>query len=102
MNVLYSNDVLMPKQIAEHSEIRSNHISKVLRELSDTNLIVCINPESRKGRLYKLTPFGNGVCNALRNSNNENSNEKTLSFDNTEVESSYDEVLALPIIVKKL
>ena len=91
MNVLYGNDVLMPKQIAEYSDILPNHISKVLRELSDNNLIVCINPESRKGRLYKLTPFGNNVCNALRNSNNENSDEKTLSFDSTEVESSYDE-----------
>ena len=61
MNVLYGNDVLMPKQIAEYSDILPNHISKVLRELSDNNLIVCINPESRKGRLYKLTPFGNNV-----------------------------------------
>ena len=34
--------------------IRTNHISKVLRELKAHELVECINPEVRKGRLYRF------------------------------------------------
>ena len=48
-------EVLIPTQIARNSEIRPNHISKVLAELKAHELVECINPEVRKGRLYRLT-----------------------------------------------
>jgi DNA-binding IscR family transcriptional regulator len=51
-------EVLIPTQIARNSEIRSNHISKVLSELKAHELVECINPEVRKGRLYRLTSDG--------------------------------------------
>ena len=50
--------VLIPTQIARNSEIKPNHISKVLAELKAHELIECINPEVRKGRLYRLTDKG--------------------------------------------
>ena len=49
----------IPTQIAKDSEIRPNHISKVLSELKAHELVECINPEARKGRLYRLTDKGN-------------------------------------------
>lgn len=52
------NNVLMPSEIARRSDIRQNHISNTLRELKNAELVVCINEEVRKGRLYKLTPLG--------------------------------------------
>ena len=52
------DDVKIPSQIAKDSEIRQNHISKVLSELKAHELLECINPEVRKGRLYRLTPKG--------------------------------------------
>ena len=52
-------EVLIPSQIAKNSGIRTNHISKVLAELKAHELVECINPEVRKGRLYRLTPKGN-------------------------------------------
>ena len=52
------DDVKIPSQIAKDSEIRQNHISKVLAELKAHELVECINPEVRKGRLYRLTPKG--------------------------------------------
>ena len=52
------DDVKIPSQIAKDSEIRQNHISKVLSELKAHELVECINPEVRKGRLYRLTPKG--------------------------------------------
>lgn len=54
-----------PTQIAKECDIIPNHISKVLRELKEHNLAVCINPEMRKGRLYKLTPLGRTLLEEL-------------------------------------
>jgi len=51
-------EVLIPSQIAKNSGIRTNHISKVLGELKAHELVECINPEVRKGRLYRLTEKG--------------------------------------------
>ena len=51
-------EVLIPSQIAKNSGIRTNHISKVLAELKAHELVECINPEVRKGRLYRLTEKG--------------------------------------------
>ena len=51
-------EVLIPSQIAKNSGIRTNHISKVLSELKAHELVECINPEVRKGRLYRLTEKG--------------------------------------------
>ena len=44
--------VKIPSVIAKDSGIRTNHISKVLSELKAHELVECINPEVRKGRLY--------------------------------------------------
>ena len=54
-------DVKIPTAIANDSGIRTNHISKVLSELKAHELVECINPEVRKGRLYRLTDKGKKV-----------------------------------------
>lgn len=48
----------MPKDIAQDSGILQNHISTVLSQLKDKNLVECINPDIKKGRLYRLTEDG--------------------------------------------
>lgn len=58
-------DVKIPSQIAKDSEIRQNHISKVLAELKAHELVECINPEVRKGRLYRLTDKGDEIVKNL-------------------------------------
>ena len=59
-------DVKIPSQIAKDSDIRVNHISKVLSELKAHELIECINPEVRKGRLYRQTDKGEIVSKNLK------------------------------------
>ena len=54
-------DVKMPSQIAKDADIRQNHISKVLSELKAHELVECINPEVRKGRLYRHTDKGKEI-----------------------------------------
>ena len=55
------DDVKIPSQIAKDSNILQNHISAVLRQLKEHELIECINPEVRKGRLYRLTGKGEEI-----------------------------------------
>ena len=58
-------EVKIPSQIAKDSDIRVNQISKVLSELKAHELIECINPEVRKGRLYRHTDKGEEVVKNL-------------------------------------
>ena len=58
-------EVKIPTVIAKDSEIRPNHISKVLAELKAHELVECINPEVRKGRLYRLTDKGDEIVKNL-------------------------------------
>lgn len=58
-------DVKIPSAIARDSGIKTNHISKVLSELKAHELVECINPEVRKGRLYRLTETGEDVVKNL-------------------------------------
>ena len=59
-------DVKIPTVIAKDSGIRANHISKVLAELKTHELVECINPEVRKGRLYRLTDKGDELVKNLK------------------------------------
>lgn len=59
-------DVKIPTEIAEDSGILRNHISNVLRELKEKELVECINPKSRKGRLYRLTEEGSDVLDEIK------------------------------------
>ena len=59
------SEVKIPTQIAKDSGIRTNHISKVLAELKAHELVECINPEARKGRLYRHTDKGEEVAKNL-------------------------------------
>ena len=58
-------DVKIPSVIAKDSGIKTNHISKVLSELKAHELVECINPEVRKGRLYRHTDKGEVVVKNL-------------------------------------
>jgi predicted transcriptional regulator len=54
-----------PTKIAEDAGIRTNHISKVLRELKESGVAECVNESARKGRLYRLTSLGDEIVDKL-------------------------------------
>ena len=60
------DEVKIPSQIAKDSDILQNHISAVLKQLKEHELVECINPEVRKGRLYRLTDLGEEVVSELK------------------------------------
>lgn len=65
VNCLADKNVMMPTELAKSCGIRANHISKVLRELKDKGIVVCLNDDARKGRLYCLTDLGRDVKGVL-------------------------------------
>ena len=55
----------IPTDLAEDIGIRTNHISKVLRELKECGVAECINEENRKNRVYRLTSKGEDVAKLI-------------------------------------
>lgn len=58
-------EVKTPTAIARDSGIRTNHISKVLKELKEVGVAECINEDVKKGRIYRLTGLGNEIADNL-------------------------------------
>ena len=54
-----------PTQIADEVGIHRNNISNTLKELKQQNIVECINPEVRKGKLYRLTDIGEKLFNKI-------------------------------------
>ena len=60
------NEIKIPTQIARDTGIRTNHISKVLSELKNEELVECINEDAKKGRLYRLTSTGQEIADEMK------------------------------------
>jgi len=58
-------NIKIPSAIAEEIGLRTNHVSNVLKDLKDKNLVVCLNENARKGRLYKNTDLAFDVLKYL-------------------------------------
>lgn len=56
----------VPTGIAKDVDLNTNHVSKVLSELKAHGIVVCVNPEARKGRLYRLTEKGELIAEHLK------------------------------------
>ena len=61
------NKTKTPSSIARDSQIKMNHVSMVLKALKEKKLIVCLNEDSKKGRLYQMTNLGKQVTQAMKN-----------------------------------
>lgn len=59
------NSNKIPTDLAEDIGIRSNHISKVLRELKECGVAECIDESKRKNRYYRLTPKGKEIAELI-------------------------------------
>lgn len=52
------DELKMPSEIANEINIKTSQVSAALTDLKSKNLVICVNEEVRKGRLYKCTPSG--------------------------------------------
>ncbi len=54
-----------PSDIARETDLEINHVSYSLKQLTEKELVYLLNPEDRKGRLYKLTEDGRKIINEI-------------------------------------
>jgi len=59
------DETITPSEIAGKINIRLNHVSMFLKELKENNLVMCLNENTRKGRLYELTSLGKNAISKL-------------------------------------
>ena len=59
------NGVKIPSDIAKEVGVRTNHISNVLADLKRNGLVVCLNEDAHKGRLYKNTELAQSILKYL-------------------------------------
>ena len=53
---------LTPSEISEKTKLRLNHVSNFLKDLKDNKLILCLNDDDKRGRLYQITELGKKVA----------------------------------------
>jgi len=55
-----------PKQIAMAVNLYLSHVSKTLNELQDHEIVKCLTPDLKRGRIYELTTEGKELAKYLR------------------------------------
>ena len=60
-----SKKLIMPSQIEKEVDLRFTHVTRELKHLKDKELVECINPKERTGRLYRLTNKGMKLKEAM-------------------------------------
>lgn len=58
-------NVKMPSEIGREIDVRTSQVSAALSDLKKEELVICVNEEMRKGRLYKCTQMGLEVLKYL-------------------------------------
>ena len=57
--------VKIPSEIAKEQNIETSQVSAALRDLKNKDLVICVNENARKGRLYKCTELGLDIIEKL-------------------------------------
>jgi DNA-binding MarR family transcriptional regulator len=55
----------IPSEIAKHINLSNTHTSKYLKSLKEKELVICLNEEAKRGRLYQLTDKGKETLKEL-------------------------------------
>lgn len=50
-----------PKEITEELNYYISHVSAILRELVEKELVICLTPKRRKGKLFTLSEEGKKI-----------------------------------------
>ena len=59
------DELKMPSEIANDTNVKTSQVSSALADLRKKGLVVCVNEEVRKGRLYKCTDLGKEIIEKL-------------------------------------
>jgi predicted transcriptional regulator len=73
LNALYEGDK-NPTQISKTTGIRVTHTSNVLRDFKDRDIVICLNEDRRKNRVYQLTDLGREIAEFIEEQENKSKN----------------------------
>ena len=59
------DELKMPSEIANELNVKTSQVSAALSDLKKKELVICVNEEVRKGRLYKCTDSGKEIIKKL-------------------------------------
>jgi predicted transcriptional regulator len=62
---LISTSTKTPSEITEELNLRFSLVSAILADLKKENIIICLNENEKKGRIYKLTDVGLDIYDEL-------------------------------------
>ena len=54
-----------PSDIVDEEDIRPEYVSRALSNLRDKNLVNCMTPNRKKGRIYRLTQEGKSIIEEM-------------------------------------
>lgn len=54
-----------PKELSEDTDYYLSHVSSTLSDLKSKDLVECLTPDRRKGKLYSITDEGKEIREAL-------------------------------------
>lgn len=63
--VALKDKAITPMTISEKTGVYPTHVSTTLSELTAKNLVICLTPKLKKGRLYELTSSGKNLVKNL-------------------------------------
>ena len=66
MKSLDSNEYKMPSEIAKETNLQASQVSHALNDLKNRDLVMCLNENAKKGRLYKTTKLGLKILEKLK------------------------------------
>lgn len=50
-----------PSKISKEIEINKTHISRALSELESKNIVKCLTPDAKKGKLFIISDYGKKI-----------------------------------------
>ena len=59
------SELKMPSEIAKENNLKTSQVSSALSDLKEKDLVICVNEEVRKGRLYRCTDLGKEILKKL-------------------------------------
>lgn len=65
MRLLSDGNVRTPKEMCNTLEMQFSNLSRATKELEEKELVECINPDTRKGKMKRITTKGKEVMKAL-------------------------------------
>lgn len=56
----------LPSELTKSLNLDKSQVTRALRELEKKKLVVCLTPNNRKGKVYKISHEGRCITNKLK------------------------------------